>query len=389
MNAEVKPAKHSAANQYLGYALQPVRLFYHLLSCPKGSRVSLEYLDDVAVHYPNGGLYLEQTKSAQKQNPVSDWAIDLWKAFENWIALIEAGTCVSGAATFSIYVTPPRTGAFVASLSEAATADQLLAAIDNVRKKLGKQKTPPACSAHLNRFLDSDQTVQKAIGLPFTLIADTNDPLDAIRALLQPSIASEHMDLLIKSGIGQAKQAIDRLIQRGEPPILDAAAFRRDFHAFVRLNNLPGLLVSTSEIPDEATVSVIASTRPTFIRQLELIEIEHEDRLRAVSDFFRTSADKADWAERGFIFPGSLETWDGELVTRHGIVRGDVTDLHGHHPPSVQGRLVYRQAMQHQAPLEGRAVPAHFTRGSFHELADRKRLGWHPNYATLLGEDES
>lgn len=35
MNAEVKPTNRNAAGHYLGYALQPVRLFYHLLTCPK------------------------------------------------------------------------------------------------------------------------------------------------------------------------------------------------------------------------------------------------------------------------------------------------------------------------------------------------------------------
>ena len=389
MDAEVKPTKHSAAGQYLGYALQPVRLFYHLLTCPKGARVSLEYLDDVAVHHPDGSIHLEQTKSAQKQNPVSDWAIDLWKAFDNWVVMMEAGTCAPGATRFSIYVTPPKSGDFVQSLSEAATVEQLSGVIQTVKQKLGKLKTPPACAAHLNRFLEAGQTTQQAIGLPFMLIAASDDPLDAIRDLLKPSVANEHIDLLIKSGIGQAKQAIDRLIQRGELPILEADPFRRDFHAFVRLNNLPGLLVSTSEIPGAEVVNAIASTRPVFIRQLEFVEVEEDERLRAISHFLLTSADKADWADRGFIFPRSLESWDGDLVARHSLIRGDVADLHGDKPPSLQGRLAFRQAMRHQAPLEGRAVPDHFVQGSFHDLADRRRLGWHPDYDALLDEDEA
>ena len=51
--------KHAAAGPYLGFALQPVRLCYHLLSSPRGSSVSLEYVDDVAVHYADGTLLLE------------------------------------------------------------------------------------------------------------------------------------------------------------------------------------------------------------------------------------------------------------------------------------------------------------------------------------------
>ncbi|NGQ93333.1 hypothetical protein G5V65_20815 [Rhodobacter sp. HX-7-19] len=82
MNVEIKPTKHSAPGQYLGFALQPVRAFYYLLTAPKGAKVALELQDDVSVHYADGSVCLEQTKSALKQNPISDWDEDLWKAFD-------------------------------------------------------------------------------------------------------------------------------------------------------------------------------------------------------------------------------------------------------------------------------------------------------------------
>ena len=41
MNVAVKPPKHAAPGQYLGFALQPVRLCFHLLTCEPGAKVSL------------------------------------------------------------------------------------------------------------------------------------------------------------------------------------------------------------------------------------------------------------------------------------------------------------------------------------------------------------
>jgi hypothetical protein len=61
------------------------------------------------------------------------------------------------------------------------------------------------------------------------------------------------------------------------------------------------------------------STRPIFIRQLELVEASNDDQLRAVGDFLRASADKVEWADRGLIFPGSLDEWDDSLVHRHSL----------------------------------------------------------------------
>lgn len=386
MNAETKPAKHSAPGQYLGFALQPVRVFYHLLTCPKGAKVSLEFKDDVAVHYADGALLLEQTKSALKQNPISDWAEDLWKAFENWRAMIVANDIDPAKTTYRLFVTPQKKGAFADAMGAAQDQDAVIAIVKTIRAKLAKLKAVPACSVHLQPFLDAPAEQQAAIISRFALESDGSDPLDAIRAVLTATIAENQRDVLIKSGIGQAKQALDRLIQRGEPAIIDAEAFRQEFHAFVRQNNMPGLLISLGEAPDDALVAGVASTRPTFIRQLELVEASYDDHLRAVSDYLRTSADKADWADRGIIFSGSLDTWDDDLVRRYGMIRGDVSDLHADKPVPTQGRLVYRRCAQHEAPLEGRIVPGHFVHGSFNDLADRRRVGWHADFETLLDE---
>jgi hypothetical protein len=389
MNAEVKPAKHSAAGSYLGFALQPVRAFHHLLTSPKGSSVSLEFQDDVAVHYPDGAILLEQTKSALKQNPISDWAPDLWNTFNNWLLMLQAQAIKAETTQYRLYVTPPKAGAFVQALSAAGDDAATKTIVATIRAKLAKLKAEPACLEKLQPFLDAAEEQRAAIVTRFALEPSSEDPLEAIRDVLRPSVAEDHVDILIKSGIGQAKQAYDRLIQRGQTPILNVDGFRQEFHAFIRQNNMPGLLTSLAETPSAALVADIASTRPIFIRQLELVEATDDDRLRAVSDYLRTSADKADWADRGLIFAGSLDTWDDDLVRRHGMVRGDIGDLHGDKPAAVQGRLVYRQCAQHQAPLEGRVVPGHFVHGSFNDLADRRRVGWHSDFEALLdGESE-
>jgi len=74
-------------------------------------------------------------------------------------------------------------------------------------------------------------------------------------------------------------------------------------------------------------------------------------------------------------------------VRRQGLFRRDVADIHADKPAEVQGRLVYRQCAQHQAPLEGRVVPGHFVHGSFNDLADRRRVGWHAEFEKLLDEE--
>lgn len=195
------------------------------------------------------------------------------------------------------------------------------------------------------------------------------------------------VDVFCEAAIGMAKQQADRLIQQGQPAILDGDTFKVSFRAFIQKNLMPGLLTSLTPTPQPGEVNNLLSTRPTFIRQLELIGASEEERLRAVSDFLRTSADKADWAERGLIFEESLRDWDDDLVKRHGFISADIADLYDDRTAETRGRLTYRQCALLQAPLEGRAVPGHFVHGCFNTLADTRRIGWHPNFANLLDED--
>ena len=52
---------------------------------------------------------LEQDKSAQ-QNPISDWADDLWKTIAHWLIAINAGDIDPASTTFRVYVTPVHEG---------------------------------------------------------------------------------------------------------------------------------------------------------------------------------------------------------------------------------------------------------------------------------------
>jgi len=386
MNVAVKAAKHAAPGPYLGFALQPVRLCYHLLTCPSGAHVSLELLDDVAIHRADGTLALEQTKSALKQNPLSDWAADLWKAIANWLDSAASGAIDPSKCQFRIYVSPLHTGAVAQALSDCnsdAAVEKLTAAAALNFKK----KKPAACAPYIQRFLSASDDERAAIVTRLTIVSEA-DPLESLRTLLKTTVVPELIDVLCESAIGMAKEQADELIRQGKAAKIDGDRFKANFIAFVQRNNLPGLLTSLTEKPDEDQVVAILVQRPTFIRQLELIDSNYDDRMRAVSDYLRSSADKTRWAETGAVFEGSLRDFDESLVWRHGLISDEIADLSSHHDSIRKGRAIYRRCAQLQIPIDGRAVPEHFVHGCFNALADTLRLGWHPEYEALLGPSE-
>lgn len=387
MNVAVKPLRHAAPGQYLGFALQPVRLCFHLLTCEPGAKVSLEYLDDVAIHHADGRHSLEQTKSATKTNPVSDLADDLWKTLANWLDLLAQGIVKAGETTFRLYVTPKKTGPWAEALSAAKSPEEVEAIAKKISAKLAKLTDEPGCIVHLKKFLEAPAADRAAVVGAMTLQSEHVDPVDPLRDLLKATIAPEHIDRLCEAAIGMAKQRVDRLIQNGQPPILEADAFKTTFRAFVQKNVMSNYLPSLADKPLAGEIDAMLITRPLFLRQLELVAVTDEEKVRAVSDLLRSSADKSRWADAGMVFEGSLEEWDENLVSRQGAVAGEVSDLHGDKDAAIRGRLVYRRCAQLEAPLEGRAVPSHFVHGCFNALADSQRLGWHPEFKALLDEE--
>ena len=388
MNVVAKSIKHAAPGPYLGFALQPVRLCFHLLTCPKGASVSLEYLDDVAVHQPDGAIILEQTKSALKQNPLSNWAEDLWKTLANWLDSVSKGEIDVVTCQFRLYVTPSRQGDFAQKLSVATTPSDIASLTALIKSKRGKLKKSPGCELFLQRFLGATEDERVSVVTRFTVSSEDADPVEPLRLLLRTTVAPSLVDPLCEAAIGMAKERADRLIRDGKTALLDGDIFKTEFRAFVQKTNLPGMLTSFAATPGEEQVASILSGRPTFIRQLEIIEAPEEDRVRAVSDLLRTSADKSNWAEQGLVFEGSLKNWDSDLVHRHSLISGEIADLNAGSDATVRGRLAYRRCAQLQPPLDGRAVPGHFVHGCFNSLADEMRLGWHPEYKKVLGEDD-
>lgn len=134
--------KHAAPGPYLGFSLQPVRLCYHLLSSPVESNVSLEYLDDVAVHYKDGTLLLEQCKSALSHNPISDWSNDLWNAICNWLDEVEDSGVDPRTTAFHLYVTPAKVGKFSSALNFADDPENIESLVQSVSKKTATESEP-------------------------------------------------------------------------------------------------------------------------------------------------------------------------------------------------------------------------------------------------------
>lgn len=217
----------AAPGQYLGYGLQDVRLCMRLLMAGKGDVVSTEYLDDVAVRMANGRYLLEQCKSAlSTKNPVSDWSVDLWKTFTNWLETTNSLGLNPAKTDYILYVNPARTGRFVSALHEARSDGEVRELIAELRMELSSRKLAPACASYLQMFLEADPALRTPMVRNFMLIAVPGDPVDEIRQHFDTAVSPAVIEVICSAAIGYAKILAANRIRAGGIAEIDAADFR-------------------------------------------------------------------------------------------------------------------------------------------------------------------
>lgn len=379
----------TAPGQYLGYALQQIRLCHHLLDGTNSphSKVSLELLDDVAIHQEDGSAILEQTKSATSQNPVADWARDLWKTLANWLHIIEDQRVNPATTTFRLYVTPQRTGIWVQRLSDArsdADADRVLA---DIAAALSALEIKPASAGNVRKLLRAPLGIQRAIVRNFVFESTGLDPVQSLKSLFAPALSDNAAERCCQYAIGLAVDQIDDLIRRREQPLISVGDFRAKVHAFIRRNDLSRLLISLAEQPSLGDVQALLRQAPRFVRQLQIIDASEDAKLRAVSDYLQSASDRTLWASEGEIVSDSLQDFDDGLVRQFAHIRDEIADTAYAADGRAKGRIVYNRCCQVRAPLEGREVPSHIIPGGYHALANELRVGWHPEFESLLDEN--
>lgn len=379
---DLKPPKSAAPGQYAGFSLQQVRLCYHLLRVPDGDTVSLEYLDDVAVHRSDGTHLLEQSKSALSGNPAANKSEELWKSFANWAAICDEG--LDPAATdFDLYIAPVKTGDLVEAMHAAISDDAVAECLKRIRKLIDAKKPDVGCAPFVAKFLAAEGDTCAVIIKRFRLHT-VADPIESIREQLRAVLPSETIEGFCAAAIGMARDSADTLIRAKKAPVVDAKKFRKTWTAFVRKYDLLGLLNSKAPTPASDVVTSLVATNPTFVAQLQAIEASNDLLVTAVGDYLRAQSDKIDWADEGIIVADSLDELDEQLVRQHKMARDEIEDTHWADSEAMRGRALYRKCASTVLPLEGKSLPAHFIPGSFNCLSNDRKLGWHPGYQSLF-----
>ena len=383
---------HSAAASMTGYLYQARYALLRGLQEGRrhpGHELSIEKVDDIAFEEDGRAIELIQTKHHARHGDLSNTSVDLWKTLGIWIqrlmydpgsatstrfVFLTTDTAVSGSALSMLR--PPGDDRDVSS------AVQLLIGAATTSKN---QRTATARSMFLALSDAQRKSLVRNVWV-FDEAPNIINVREEIEAELRYSAPHDQVSNLTDYLEGWwFKRVISALSDRHSSVV--ALADMQNTIADIRDNFRRGKLPLDDEIDAMPEIGEIPKDKRAFIHQMTLVHVSDNEVRATIHDYYRAYAQRSRWARQNLLLDGDAERYDRALCDawyrRFLHHTSDLEDDCDDSTKENAGLRVFRWARQHQLPLRNRHE-VWLSSGSFQMLADDVRVGWHPNYKSMV-----
>lgn len=387
--------KFDATASMVGYLYQCRFALFKAIEATRdapGADISIERFDDVAFEQNGDPVELIQTKHhLAGKGSLSDASTDLWKTLRVWAERSAADSATVLSSRFFLITTATAPSGSAASLlrAEGRNETEALALLEASAAASTSATNAPAYKA----FAALSPTLRLGLLEAMTVLDAAPDALDLqadIEAELHHAAKTQHVPALVERLEGWwFRQVIVSLSVAGAPPIPVVAVDAKidELRESLHLDALPvdfAELDVTQEILDEHDGRL-------FVRQLRDIEVAPKRIEWAIRDYYRAFEQRSRWTRDDLLVDNELQRYERGLIEaweprfESACEECDGRDDAGR---IAAGRQIYQWA-ERDADFPLRSVRQRFlTHGSFHILANRLALGWHPDFRATGSGDE-
>lgn len=383
--------KFTAAPAALGYLHQCRYALFLLLERSHSNddaQIAIEKFDDISFEKNGTPEELIQVKHHLGSPPdLSDTSSDLWTTLRVWSDAVSNGLISLPDTILSIVTTAqcaPNSAAMYLKVGPTRSANEahklLLAALSKMKGKT----LQPAREA----FKSLGNKKQKAL-LSSVHIIDNSGNINNIKADIRKALGFPVSASRIEAFRERLEgwwfsQVIERLSGLNNKPIsaIELGRAMDDLRDSFRVDSLP-IDFRTSHPP----LGAVADNRP-FVEQLRLIKLDDKNINWARVDFYRAYAQRSRWLKDNLLVTQQLSDYDTTLTEQWARERDwREKEAKTGEPDSAitrRGLELYEYLQRSCPPIRTNCTEPYVGRGSYHLLADRKQVGWHRDYMTLL-----
>jgi hypothetical protein len=197
-------------------------------------------------------------------------------------------------------------------------------------------------------------------------------------------VGKEHVRDVAIHACGWVKRYTDELLAAGKSAVIPTDKFIAELTAFTRKIDRSDILCSLAPEPTDAQIE--EHLLRVFVQQLEIVDADYEDKLAAITHYFRAARGRALWGERGEVHESTFKELDTELIDVWRNLKMKILSVWGEKPDCDKGKALLAECCLHRQNVQGMEVPQYFLSGCFHVLSDRLAVGWHPNYCKELAQ---
>ena len=354
-----------------------------------GYALSIERFDDVAFEDDGGPFELIQTKHHAKGGHLSDVSADLWRTLNIWIKRIIEDPTTSANTRF-VFLTTNAAPAGSALSMLRPTPDKrdescAMGLLCKAASDSKNQATADARDAFRDLTSASRQLLVQNIWV-FDRGPSIIDVRDEIEEVLHYSAPPEKVATFTDHLEGWWFGRVVLALSDPNSAAIPLAAIRNKVSELresfkignLRLDETIETMPPPSELPEDDR---------TFVRQMTLVDVSKEETIATVHDYYRAYEQRSRWARENLLLDGEADRYDRVLRDawhrRFLACTVDVTEGCDDGTKKAQGKKVFRWAREYQKPLRNRDE-IWLSSGSLQMLADKVRIGWHPDYKTLL-----
>ncbi len=389
----------SAKEPSLGYLYQIKYALYLFLKKEHDTDdpiLRIENLDDIDIE-DNYKAQLFQTKLHIKSKAnLTNSSTDFWKTIRIWSEYIKDGTIDINEASFNLVTTQQVPNDSIlfnfTEVVETSKITNIVSQLEKVCATSESQTNKVAYNAFLNLSQDEkEQLISKIKIFDCAVDLDEIDKLlkKQFSRFLYPNLVDDFKEKIegwwLKKAIEVLKQETSgiRLSELNNR----ISSIRDEYNA----DCLPNDFNEPLEIGEE---EIEQEKEKTFIKQLELVSIKTNDvRVKlAISDFRRAFEQRSEWIRKNLTDPEEEEVYDKKLydywfnlfeLMKSELGEKDADEL------TKSGADFYMQNFAKtcpKIPFRREFKEDFLTRGSYHILSDKLKLGWHPKFKENLDE---